>query len=105
MNPANGTVDVIGAHTEQLLRRLWVDTLVFDADHLPLLMQRFGVDRLMLGSDFPFYPSAFGSALTPVAGAVACNHCTAAQAKNMLGPNANSFLQMTARLAGSGFVA
>ncbi len=103
MNPTNGTVDVISAHTEQLLRRLWVDTLVFDPDHLPLLMQRFGADHLMLGSDFPFYPPSFGSAFVSIAGAVACNHCSASQATNMLGPNANTFLQMTSRLDGSGF--
>ena len=102
MNPSNGPPDIIGAHTEQLLRRLWVDTLVFDPEHLPLLMQRFGVDHLMLGSDFPFYPPTFGSALAPITGAVARNHCTPSQAANMLGPNANTFLQLTSRLAGTG---
>jgi aminocarboxymuconate-semialdehyde decarboxylase len=37
-----------------LVRRLWADTLVFDPAHLPLLMERFGADHLMLGSDVPF---------------------------------------------------
>jgi aminocarboxymuconate-semialdehyde decarboxylase len=97
MNPANGSPDVIGAHAESLLRRLWVDTLVFDPEHLPLLIQRFGVDHLMLGSDFPFYPPTFGSALAPITGALACDHCTAAEATNMLGPNANIFLQLEKR--------
>ncbi len=97
MNPANGTPESIGAHTNQLLRRLWVDTLVFDAEHIPLLIERFGADHLMLGSDFPFYPPTFGSALEPVTGAVACNHCTPDQATNMLGPNASAFFQLTSR--------
>jgi aminocarboxymuconate-semialdehyde decarboxylase len=98
MNPANGTPDAIGAHTGELLRRLWVDTLVFDPEQIPLLIERFGADHLMLGSDFPFYPPTFGSALEPISGAVACNHCTPTQATNMLGPNANTFLQLNARL-------
>jgi aminocarboxymuconate-semialdehyde decarboxylase len=100
MNPANGTRDAIGAHTASLLRRLWVDTLVFDPEHIPLLIERFGADHLMLGSDFPFYPPTFGSSLTPIVEAVACNHCTPTQATNMLGPNANTFLQLNARLSG-----
>jgi aminocarboxymuconate-semialdehyde decarboxylase len=98
MKPANGTPDAISAHTEELLRRLWVDTLVFDPQHIPLLMARFGADHLMLGSDFPFYPPTFGSSLTPIVEAVACNHCTPTQATNMLGPNANTFLQLNTRL-------
>jgi aminocarboxymuconate-semialdehyde decarboxylase len=99
MNPANGTPGAIGAHTEELLRRLWVDTLVFDPQHIPLLIERFGADHLMLGSDFPFYPPTFGSSLTPIVEAVACNHCTPTQATNMLGPNANTFLQLNTRLS------
>jgi aminocarboxymuconate-semialdehyde decarboxylase len=99
MNPANGTPDSISAHTEELLRRLWVDTLVFDPEHMPLLMARFGADHLMLGSDFPFYPPTFGSALEPITGAVACNSCTPTQATSMLGPNANTFLQLNTRLS------
>ena len=99
MNPKAGTVESIGTHTKDLLRRLWVDTLVFDPEHIPLLIQRFGADHLMLGSDFPFYPPTFGSALEPIAGAVACHHCTSAQATNMLGPNANTFLQLETRSA------
>jgi aminocarboxymuconate-semialdehyde decarboxylase len=99
MNPANGTPDVIGAHTASLLGRLWVDTLVFDPEHIPLLIERFGADHLMLGSDFPFYPPTFGSSLEPITGAVVCNHCTPTQATNMLGPNANTFLQLNTRLS------
>ncbi|MEN9891089.1 MAG: hypothetical protein RLY78_1384 [Pseudomonadota bacterium] len=35
-------------------RRLHVDTLVFDAAQLRLLAERFGVERLLLGTDHPF---------------------------------------------------
>lgn len=35
-------------------RRFFVDTLTFDADNLALIAKRFGTDRLMVGSDYPF---------------------------------------------------
>jgi aminocarboxymuconate-semialdehyde decarboxylase len=41
---------------DALTRRLFVDTLVFDDEHLRLLVHRFGVDRVLLGSDAPFFP-------------------------------------------------
>lgn len=45
------------AEFDELLRRLWVDTLVLDAAHLPLLVHRFGADHVMVGTDAPFIPS------------------------------------------------
>lgn len=36
------------------LRRLWLDTLVFDSDQLASLVRTHGADRLCLGSDYPF---------------------------------------------------
>jgi aminocarboxymuconate-semialdehyde decarboxylase len=41
---------------DALVRRLFVDTLVFDPAHVPLLVHRFGADRVALGTDFPFFP-------------------------------------------------
>ncbi len=35
-------------------RRLFYDTLVYDRDTLLFLIQRFGADALMLGTDYPF---------------------------------------------------
>ncbi|GAB3688159.1 amidohydrolase family protein [Saccharopolyspora tripterygii] len=40
---------------DALTRRLYADTLVFDDEHLRLLVHRFGVERLLLGSDTPFF--------------------------------------------------
>lgn len=37
-----------------LASRFWVDSLVFDARHLALLMAHFGVEHIMYGSDYPF---------------------------------------------------
>ncbi len=36
------------------LRRLWLDTLVFDQTELESLVRTHGADRLCLGSDYPF---------------------------------------------------
>lgn len=41
---------------DDLLRHLWVDTLVLDSAHLPLLLHRFGADHVMVGTDAPFIP-------------------------------------------------
>lgn len=42
---------------DALVRRLFVDTLVLDPAHLPLLEHRFGPDRLLFGTDSPFLPA------------------------------------------------
>lgn len=52
---------------DDLLRHLWVDTLVLDPAHLPLLVHRFGADRVMVGTDAPFIPGQ----LTGLAGLLA----------------------------------
>ena len=39
-----------------LARRLWVDSLVFDPVHVGLLVERFGVEHVMVGTDYPFVP-------------------------------------------------
>ena len=36
------------------LRKLWLDTLVFDPDELDALVRTHGADRLCLGTDYPF---------------------------------------------------
>jgi aminocarboxymuconate-semialdehyde decarboxylase len=36
------------------LRKLWLDTLVFDRDQLDSLVRTHGADRLCLGTDYPF---------------------------------------------------
>lgn len=47
----------VAARYDALLRRLWCDTLVFDPAHVPLLIERFGADHLLVGTDHPFYPT------------------------------------------------
>jgi len=36
------------------MHRIWVDSLVHDQDALELLIKKFGIERIMLGSDYPF---------------------------------------------------
>jgi aminocarboxymuconate-semialdehyde decarboxylase len=36
------------------LRKLWFDSLVYEAELLEALVERVGVERVLLGSDFPF---------------------------------------------------
>lgn len=38
----------------EYLKRLYYDTVVFDRDHLAYLVQRYGADHLMLGTDYPY---------------------------------------------------
>ncbi|GAB2961503.1 hypothetical protein GCM10027097_08240 [Amycolatopsis acidiphila] len=50
------TSDRDPADSDRHVRRLYADTLVFDDEHLRLLVHRFGAQRLLLGSDAPFFP-------------------------------------------------
>lgn len=47
---------------EMLLRRLWVDSIVFDPAQLALLVDRFGADRIVFGTDHPFLPGYLDTA-------------------------------------------
>jgi aminocarboxymuconate-semialdehyde decarboxylase len=47
-------VDGLAGHSPQeLLRRMWADTLTYDPHSLPLVAQTFGLDHLVLGTDYP----------------------------------------------------
>lgn len=77
---------------DALVRRLWADALVFDPLHLPLLIERFGADHVMLGSDFPFYPPAFGDPLAMLDEARSCGFLGPGTAADIAGANARRFL-------------
>jgi aminocarboxymuconate-semialdehyde decarboxylase len=77
---------------EQLIRRLWVDTLVFEPEHLGLLARRFGADHVVVGSDHPFVPGQLEGARDLVAGAVRLGGLTEAQGHAVLGENASNLL-------------
>lgn len=48
-----------GARLDGLVRHLWVDALVFDPGVIDVLVQRFGADHVMYGTDHPFLPEGF----------------------------------------------
>lgn len=54
---------------DERVRSLYVDSLVLDAEHLRLLVHRFGADRIVLGTDHPFFPDLTGGARDMLAGA------------------------------------
>ena len=80
------------SRTDALVRRLWVDSLVFDPLHLPVLMERFGADHIVLGSDFPFYPPSWGGPCEVIDGAAARGLCTPDEAAAMKASNGLRFL-------------
>jgi aminocarboxymuconate-semialdehyde decarboxylase len=82
------------ARVQQNVRRLWADTLVFDPELLPLLIDRFGADHLMLGSDHPFYPQDWGSPLDMLEEATSLGHCTHQQRSDITGANPQRFLNL-----------
>jgi aminocarboxymuconate-semialdehyde decarboxylase len=54
-----GAAPGLGAHLDELVRALWADCLVFDPVHLGLLVERFGADHLLYGTDHPFLAEHF----------------------------------------------
>ncbi len=38
----------------EFVKKIWCDSLVHDPDALELLVKKLGVDRIILGSDYPF---------------------------------------------------
>ncbi|PHQ69386.1 MAG: aminocarboxymuconate-semialdehyde decarboxylase [Sneathiella sp.] len=46
--------DLMNENPRDTARRLYYDTLVYDKDTLAFLVERFGVNRLLLGSDYPY---------------------------------------------------
>ncbi len=94
-------VPAAGADLDSLVARLWADTLVFDPMCLPLLIERFGAEHLMLGSDFPFYPTHFGDPLDMLSEATRCGQCTESQRVDILGPNARHFFERDVALTSS----
>ena len=88
----SGQFDTRLARLNELLTCLWADTLVFDSQHLALLMTRFGADHLFLGSDYPFYPAVWGHATQVIDDALHDQCCTPGQAAAMKGENGLRFL-------------
>jgi aminocarboxymuconate-semialdehyde decarboxylase len=76
---------------DQLVARFYVDSLVFDPQHLDLLKRRFGANHIVAGSDYPFLPD--GPAPHDVLESAArLGIVSDDQARSMRGGNALAFL-------------
>ncbi|WP_217576700.1 amidohydrolase family protein [Streptomyces sp. GbtcB7] len=88
------------ARYDELVGTLWVDSLVFDPEHLRLLTTRFGADHLMVGSDHPFLPGYLRPAHEIVTDAAGQGVLTPTQTAGVLGRNAVEFFGLTPATAG-----
>ncbi|MFV0526665.1 MAG: amidohydrolase family protein [Acidimicrobiales bacterium] len=82
--------EAVGAALDDLVRTLWVDCLVFDPAHVTLLVQRFGADHVLYGTDHPFLPEGFAGPRRVIDEAVAAgsgldDRCLGANAATFLG--------------------
>ena len=77
---------------DELVRRLWVDSLVFDPEHLRLLAHRFGADRVVVGTDFPFVPGQLEGVRTLVDEATRIGALAQSEVAGVLAGNAAEFL-------------
>jgi len=88
---------------DELVRSLWVDSLVFDPEHLRILIHRFGDNHVMVGTDHPFVPGQLEGISELMRSAVDDHVVTDAQAQLILGANALAFAGVhdsTGRLRG-----
>lgn len=84
---------------DERMRSLWVDTLVLDPEHLRLLVHRFGADKVMVGTDYPFFPDLFAAAGTFVREAADASIVGEDAVEPMLSGNAMEFLGLVPRPA------
>jgi aminocarboxymuconate-semialdehyde decarboxylase len=77
---------------DELVSRLWVDTLVFDPEHLRLLVRRFGAGHVMAGTDYPFIPGQLEGIRAFVQSALDDDVIDAQQAESVLSVNARTFI-------------
>lgn len=77
-----------GQALDELVRSLWVDSLVFDPALFSVLVERFGGDHIMFGTDHPFLPEGLAGQLDILDDAGA----RAALPDGVFGANALAFL-------------
>ena len=75
--------EALGGELDRLVRRLFVDSLVFDEAHLPLLGHRFGAEHVVYGSDYPFVPGETMGESDIFGRAVRAGHCSSDAAEAM----------------------
>ena len=92
-----GQLDQAGfAALPDAVRRLRVDALVFDPASLALLIERFGAEHVLLGTDDPFVPGQLRQAQEMVRKAASRGLISESQAEAILGANARALLGRSA---------
>lgn len=81
-----------GHEWDELVRRIYADTLVFDPEHLRLVAHRFGVDKLLLASDTPYLPAQLEKSLATLDDAISTGALPANARHKVLVDNALEFL-------------
>lgn len=81
---------------DERVRSLHVDTLVLDPEHLRLLVHRFGADRLVLGTDHPFFPDLTAGARALLATAEADGALAPGAAQRVFRTNGLDLLRRSA---------
>jgi aminocarboxymuconate-semialdehyde decarboxylase len=84
--------------SDELARRLYADTLVFDDEHLRLLVHRFGAERLLLGSDAPFFPDQLAKSMRSIDTARSTGALPAHAGPELLARNALDFLGLAGEI-------
>ncbi|GAA4711901.1 amidohydrolase family protein [Pseudonocardia yuanmonensis] len=59
-----------GDEWDQVVRRIYADALVFDAEHLRIVAHRFGPDRILLASDAPYLSGQLAKSLATIDAAI-----------------------------------
>ncbi len=76
------------------LRKIYFDTVVFDAEHLAHLIRLYGADHIVLGTDYPY---DMGES-DPVALVDQLSHLSEAERAEVIGGNAARLLGISSRL-------
>ena len=84
-----------GARLDELTASLYVDSLVLDPEHLRLLEHRFGPDRVLLGTDHPFFPDVTAGARDFVTGAEKTGALAPGGAHRIFAANGRALLDRT----------
>lgn len=82
----------VGAELDARVACLYVDSLVHDPHHLEMLMYRYGAERIVGGSDYPFMPMTLGHPALILDEAVRLGICTLEQVARIKSDNALRFL-------------
>ena len=90
--------DIVATHCKinpmSFIGRIWTDSLVHDPDALKLLIEKIGIDRIVLGSDYPFPLGEQG----PGTLIQKCTFLSEQDKQKLLGLNALKFLGLDEHL-------